>query len=142
MRATAREFFVFLAVILTGSIGFAQQTGTVKGTLTDDSGGIIPAITVSLTGNGTTKTVQTQSDGSYVFPGVRPGSYTVNVTVPGFEPAAKPAVVTAGGTLQLPIQLAVAAEKQEVTVAAQSGTTVSVEPDNNAAALVLRGEDL
>ena len=35
-----------------------------------------------------------------------------------------------------------AAEKQEITVAEQSTTALSVEPDNNATALVLRGEDL
>jgi hypothetical protein len=36
----------------------------------------------------------------------------------------------------------VSAEKQEVTVQAEAGPSVSVEPDNNATALVLKGEDL
>jgi hypothetical protein len=36
----------------------------------------------------------------------------------------------------------VLAEKQEVTVKGEPGPSVSVEPDNNATALVLRGEDL
>ncbi len=42
----------------------------------------------------------------------------------------------------MPIQLAVVAEKQQVTVAAEGGPTVNVEPDNNATALTIRGEDL
>ena len=38
--------------------------------------------------------------------------------------------------------MTVAAEKQEITVNEAANTAVSVEPDNNATALVLRGEDL
>jgi hypothetical protein len=44
--------------------------------------------------------------------------------------------------LQAPVQLAIVVEKQEVTVAAEAGSTISVEPDNNATALTIRGEDL
>src|SRR5579872_5691935 len=140
MPDALRKVFVFVA--LSTYLAIAQQTGTVKGTLTDDSGGVIPAATISLTGPGGTKTAQSQADGSYTFSGVQPGNYTVNINFPGFQSVAKPVTVTAGGTVQVPIQLAVAAEKQEVTVAAEGGTTVSVEPDNNATALTIRGEDL
>src|SRR5581483_1368466 len=137
------RYNLFLTVFLAAAFtAFAQQTGAVKGTLTDDSGGVVPAATVTLTGNGATQTAQTQADGSYTFAGVRPGSYTVNVNFPGFAPVAKPVTVTAGGTVQAPIQLVIQAEKQKVTVAAEGGPTVSVEPDNNATALTIRGEDL
>ena len=142
MRIFVRELLVTSLLFVSIPLIQAQQTGTVKGTLSDDSGGVIPAANVSLTGGGSTKTAQTQSDGSYTFAGVRPGAYTVHVTMPGFQPVDKAVTVTAGGTVQAPIQLQVAAEKQEVTVAAEAGTTVSVEPDNNATALTIRGEDL
>ena len=43
--------------------------------------------------NGAPRTAQTQADGSYSFPGLAPGQYTVQVTVPGFasylEPSAE-----------------------------------------------------
>src|SRR5205085_8500766 len=42
----------------------------------------------------------------------------------------------------LPIVMSVQAEKQEVTVQAEAGSSVSVEPDNNATALVIKGADL
>ena len=140
MRVSPRSISVFLALVFT-SIAFGQ-TGTVKGTLTDDSGAVIPAATVTLSGNGTTANAQSQADGSYTFSGVRPGSYTVNVNFPGFQPVAKPVTVSAGGSVQVPIQLALVTEKQEVTVQAEPGPTVSVEPDNNATALTIKGEDL
>src|ERR1035438_6438234 len=83
--------FLLLAGALLVGGALAQQTvGTVKGTLADDSGAVIPAANVTLTGNGATKTAQSQSDGSYTFTGLRPGQYTVSVTFPGFAPFAKP----------------------------------------------------
>ena len=50
--------------------------------------------------------------------------------------------LSAAKTVQLDIALHVQAEKQEVTVKGEPGPQVSVEPDNNAGALVLRGADL
>jgi Carboxypeptidase regulatory-like domain/TonB dependent receptor len=136
-------FVLLLAVALIVSSAIAQTgTGTLRGTMTDDSGGVIPAANVTLTGKGVSKTAQTQVDGSYVFQGVAPGQYVVKVAFPGFAPINKQVNVTAGSNLVVPIQMVVAAEKQEITVADQSATTLSVEPDNNATALVLRGEDL
>src|ERR1035438_8261908 len=106
-----RIWFVLLAAALIAASAPAQQTvGTVKGSLSDDSGAVIPAASVTLVGNGATKTAQTQADGSYTFVGVAPGTYTVNVTFPGFAPFAKPVTVTGGGTVQMPIALAVSAE--------------------------------
>jgi hypothetical protein len=138
-----RIVFLLLAAALIVTSAPAQQTvGTVKGTLSDDSGAVIPAAAVSIIGNGTTKTAQSQADGSYTFVGLAPGQYTVSVAFPGFAPFSKPVTVTGGGTVTVPVQLVVSAEKQEVTVAEHAGATISVEPDNNATALVIKGEDL
>ncbi|HEY1339683.1 MAG TPA: carboxypeptidase regulatory-like domain-containing protein [Bryobacteraceae bacterium] len=133
---------LFLSFLLAFSLAGQPSTGTIKGVLTDNSGAIIPAAPVSLTGNGVQKTAQTQADGSYTFTGLAPGEYTVHAVFPGFSPVEKKVTVAAGSTVQVPIQLTVTAEKQEVTVSAEAGPTVSVEPDNNATALVLKGEDL
>ena len=134
--------FALLLAFLTWAASAQQTTGTVKGVLTDDSGAVIPAATVTLTGHGAAKTVQSQGDGSYSFAGVAPGDYTVSVALTGFSPFTKAVTVGAGGTIQVPVQLVVRAEKQEVTVQAEATSTVSVEPDNNATALVIRGSDL
>ena len=143
MATLRRIFFVFLAAALLISSAPAQSnTGTVKGVLADDSGAVIPAATVTLVGNGATKSAQTQSDGSYTFVGVAPGQYTVNVNFPGFTSIAKPVTVNAGGTLQVPLQMSISTEKQEVEVKAEAGPSLSVEPDNNATALTIKGDDL
>ncbi len=136
---------LLFAAALTMSMALAQTTGTIKGTLTDDSGASVPAANVTLTGPGTAatvKTAQTQADGTYTFNGLVPGQYTLGVVYPGFVPVSKPVTVAAGQTLNVPAQLSIAAEKQTVEVKGESTVTVSVEPDNNATALVIKGEDL
>lgn len=134
---------LFLAACLLVSGAPAQQrTGTLRGVLSDDSGAVIPSAQVVLAGAGVSKTAQTQADGTYSFPGLAPGQYTVSVTFSGFAPLTKAVTVNAGGTVQAPLQLSVAAEKQEVSVQGETGPSLSVEPDNNATAMVIKGEDL
>src|SRR4026207_342074 len=103
-----------------------------RGVLTDNSGAVIPAATVSITGPGPARTALSQGDGTYSFAGLTPGRYTVRVSFPGFAPFEATAGIAPGETTELAIPLKVALEKQQLTVAGQSGPTVSVEPDNNA----------
>src|ERR1039458_10390370 len=102
-----RHMSVFLlAATLFASSAMAQPgTGTLRGTMTDDSGAVIPAANVTLTGTGVAKTPQTQADGTYVFQGLAPGPYAVKAALPGFATINKPVTVTAGGNLVLPIQM-------------------------------------
>jgi hypothetical protein len=142
MQIKYLSFLVAALLLFTFCSAAQQPTGTVKGILSDDSGAVIPAANVSLVNNATSKTAQTQADGSYTFSGLAPGQYTVSISFPGFAPFSKVVTVSAGGAVQLPIQLAIRSEKQEVTVQDQAGPSVSVEPDSNATALVIKGADL
>jgi hypothetical protein len=117
-------------------------TGTIRGVVTDNSGAVVPAATVTLAGNGLQRSAQTQTDGSYAFQGLAPGQFSVKMAYPGFAAFEKTVTISGGSTVQVPIQLVLNTEKQEVTVAAEAGPQVSVEPDNNATALVLKGDDL
>jgi len=108
----------------------------------DDSGAVIPGVNVTVTNAGLTKTPQTQGDGTFSLLGLAPGPYTVSVAYPGFAPFIRTVNVGAGAPVQMSIRLAISAEKQEVTVQAESGPSVSVEADNNATAIVMKGEDL
>jgi hypothetical protein len=137
-----RALFFLLAVALIVGGVLAQQTGTLRGVLTDNSGAVIPAGTVSISGNGVERSVKTQNDGTYSFTGLAPGQYSVKVIFPGFADYIR-AVTVSGRTTQLAIQLSVgAADKQVITVQGEAGPTVNVEADNNATALVIKGEDL
>src|ERR1700758_2324360 len=76
----------------------ATRGGTVSGSVKDDTGGIIPGATVTLTNeNGTVQTVQTHGDGNYTFRNVPAGTYTVSATYSGLQQQGATMVsVTAG----------------------------------------------
>src|SRR3974390_1882 len=107
MRPLQPIFCVFLALPL-----LAQTPGSsIRGVVTDNSGAVVPAATVSLTGIGLQRSAQTQADGSYTFQNVPPGQLTVRMTYPGFAPFEKSVTVSAPGVVQVPIQLLLSTEK-------------------------------
>ncbi|MBV8896103.1 MAG: TonB-dependent receptor [Acidobacteriaceae bacterium] len=122
----------------------ARGSGTVSGTVKDDTGGIIPGATVTLaTQNGTIQTVQTRGDGTYTFRGVAAGTYTVSATYSGLQQEGAIMVTVAGGQPATGnVVMSVQAQRQEVTVTDTSTNQVSTDPANNASALVLKDEDL
>jgi hypothetical protein len=128
-------------MLVAGAAAQQASTGTVRGVLMDDSGAVIPAANVSLSGTGISRTGQTQGDGTYSFAGLAPGEYTVSVSFTAFAPFSQ-SVAVSGGVVQVPIQLTIRAEKQEVMVQGEANTQVSVEVDNNGTALVMKGADL
>jgi hypothetical protein len=122
---------------------FAQQAlGTLRGQVVDEFGGLIIGATVTVAdAHGVVKTSTTNDDGSYVFPSLSPGIYTVRVTAQGFAEYENTAVeVTAGKSVPLNITLSAAIEQTEVTVTAES--SIGTDAENNAGAIVLRNEDL
>jgi hypothetical protein len=68
------------------------DTGAITGTVTDQTGAVVPNAKVSLTNEGTnlTVTTTTSADGSYTFSPVKIGSYTVSVEAAGFAKVVHP----------------------------------------------------
>lgn len=63
--------YYLLLTFLTGTAFFAQNA-TLRGQVTDESGGVIPGAKVTLTGpNGLVTTTTADSSGSYSFAGVQ-----------------------------------------------------------------------
>src|SRR5437899_2273393 len=126
--------------IFFSSVLFAQ-TGTLRGTVTDDSGAIVPGAKITLTANsGTVNTAVAAGDGSYSFTGIAPGDYVAQASAPDL--ATPPLKLTIRpGVQTLNLQLKVAAVAQQVTVEDRA-VTVTPEPANNASATVLAGDDL
>src|SRR5271157_674085 len=123
--------------------GAQSGNPSLSGQVTDPSGLPIPAVTVEITGPGGTKLVaQTDDQGRYNFRNLAPGAYTVRISLKGFANFEKADVAVAAGKPQaVNAQLAVALEKQEITVQGDAAR-VSVSAENNASSLVLKGKDL
>ncbi len=71
-------------VALTAS---AQSTTSLRGTITDPQGGVIPQASVTLANleNGAKRQVVSSDSGEYQFPQIAPGNYQVVVEKPGFS---------------------------------------------------------
>ena len=81
-------FFGTVALLLT-TLGAAGQvtTGSILGTIHDQSGAVVAnaTVTVTDTGKGTTATAKTNGTGDYAIPFLIPGTYNVVVESPGFK---------------------------------------------------------
>jgi hypothetical protein len=84
-----RGFVALLAVGLLGGTILWSQTGTstVRGTVTDQSGRVVPGATVTLTNvaNNALRTTKTGDSGSYVFDFIAPADYRIQVEAKGFR---------------------------------------------------------
>jgi hypothetical protein len=89
--------FVFLAMLAAFPPCVLSQsfTGSVSGTVTDTTGGVLPNVKVTLMNERTNeaKPRTTDQGGTYSFSQVAPGSYRVEAEVQGFKKSLRSAVV-------------------------------------------------
>jgi len=80
-----------LSVILSASASAQVDTGSITGTVKDQSGAIVPGATVTITheGQGLTLTGVTREDGTYIFTPIRTGAYRIDVELQGFKKEAR-----------------------------------------------------
>jgi len=85
-----------LLMMLAASPGWAQTfRGTIQGTVTDSSGAALVGATVTIhnVDTGIDRITQTNTDGSYLVPELQIGTYTVTVSMSGFQKAVTTGVV-------------------------------------------------
>src|SRR5580704_10503515 len=112
-------FFVpvrFCLLTLIAASSLAAQTAALRGQVTDESGAYVPSARVTATSvSSNVATVTTAgSDGTYIFPNLAPGDYTVLANAPSLS-LAQPTKVTLPPTgAVLNLQLRVALTTQQV----------------------------
>ena len=94
-----RHFAFFLLCLLPAAAAAQQVTGSISGTVTDESGGAVVGATVRLVSEGTSavRLVTAGGAGDFVFTAVSPGVYTVNVEHTGFKKFEKTGIELAPG---------------------------------------------
>jgi len=111
----------FLLAFGSGA-GFAQSTnaGDIRGSVTDSSGALVPAVTVTVTNvdTGESKIYTTNDAGLYDTNSIVTGSYTVTFTKGGFEKLTRGPVTVQVGFTTVNGDLKVGAETQSVEVSA------------------------
>ncbi len=116
---------VAVCLLATPCLVAAQEAG-VSGTVTDDTGGVLPGVTVEASGVAPPtgpRTAVTDGDGRYAFTALPPGRHVVTFTLPGFEREETEVDLTAGLTAVVDVDLRVGGLFEEVTVAV-TGTAI------------------
>jgi outer membrane receptor protein involved in Fe transport len=121
------RLLALLLAAVCAAVPVSAQTSSVSGTVVDQSGAAVPGATVQLTGEGVNELETSGSRGDYLFEGVPPGTYRIEVLLVGFAPASSDVTATAGTVQVPPIALAVASVSDVVVVSATRGDTPLIE---------------
>jgi len=120
----------FSAMLLTAAIvaawalpAHAQAIGSIFGKVTDTSGGVLPGVTVTVTGSSLQQPLvaTTSENGTYQFPSVPIGTYTVTFELASFKKAVRPnIVINTGFNAGVDQKMEIGNMTEEVTITAAS----------------------
>ncbi len=122
MRKFRLAGLCILALLLGTPAAWAQTqitTGTIQGTVQDESQAFVPgaAVTVRNPDTGLERALVADEAGRFTFPQLAPGRYTVTVSMEGFATLRQEgAVLTVGQTIRLALTLQVSAVEETVVV--------------------------
>ena len=132
MRALSKEFgsnagwaaSALCLLLLTSATAFGQAstTATVRGTIQDPTGGVLPGATVTMTNVGTKGVQTTVSDerGQYLYAGLFPGTYDLKVELVGFKNYEQKGItLSPNDNRGIDVRLEVGQQTETVTVTGQ-----------------------
>ncbi len=119
------RFFRVVVFCLIGMVGVYAQSdrGTITGTVTDNSGAVVPHASVVAvnTESGTEFPVATSDTGNYTISSLRPGTYTVSADAAGFKKTTRTGIQVAVATnLRVDVTLEVGSATESLTVTAEA----------------------
>src|SRR5882672_4490239 len=111
--------FAFFALLLAPLFSHAQGLGSIAGRVTDPEGSAVAGAQVTATqeGTGFNRSAQTDTDGLYVIPSLRPATYRLMVEAKGFRSSRQMDIVLlADQTLTLNFAMSLGTTTETVTV--------------------------
>src|SRR5947199_1995565 len=104
---------------------FGQGTdlGTIRGTVTDSTGAVIPSASVTITDalTNTARETKTNAQGNYEMFGLKPGTYRVTITAPGMNKRETTDIVLNGSdTVSVDAVLKISAAQESVVVSMEA----------------------
>jgi hypothetical protein len=125
MKATGRLGVYLLALVglFGGGAAWGQTNGSIRGIVNDPSGAVVPgaAITATLTGTDSKRSVTSDKDGGFDIPELAVGAYDLSAEAQGFKKyVSKNVVVSIGHVNFVTITFQVGATNDTVTVEANA----------------------
>src|SRR5213593_4198088 len=122
--ATTCLAFVVLLLLPAPLLAQASLTGTVR----DASGAVLPGVTVEAASSALiekTRSAVTDGTGQYRIIDLRPGTYTLTFTLPGFSTVKRDGIeLTGSQTLTIPADMRVGGLAETITVTGESPVVV------------------
>jgi len=114
------SFLIVGILFCLHSATYAQGSnlGTIRGTVTDANGAVITNAAVQITdqATGLSRDVTTNSEGDYEVAALKPGTYKVAVTAPGFKTTNMDAKVSGSDVVRADLKMEVGAQTENVIV--------------------------
>jgi hypothetical protein len=131
MRKLRVPPFIVLVCLLFPPGADAQQAGAIAGTVRDTTGAVLPGATVEAASPALierVRTVTTDETGQYRIIDLRPGVYSLSISLPGFATVRREGIeLTAGFTANVSVELRLGDLAETLTV---SGTSPIVDVQN------------
>ena len=86
-RLAVKAALLIISLLLCLTAAHAQLSGSLSGTVTDPSGGVVQSASITLTNQGSQnqRVAISDKDGYFAFGAVLPGTYTIKVVAAGFK---------------------------------------------------------
>ncbi len=143
MRRGSLVVVALAALALVPAWALAQTNSQIAGQVLDDTGGVLPGVTVEASSpvliEGS-RIVFTDGAGRYTLVDLRPGTYALTFTLPGFTTTVRNELVLAAGfTMAIDVEMVVGGVEESITV---SGETPVVDVQSTRQVEVLNREVL
>lgn len=119
-RAGVLARAIFVIALLFAPVVALAQTAEVRGTVTDNTGGVLPGVSVTVQheATGIARTLITDDQGSFRAPALQPGPYVVKAELTGFTTELRRMTITVGEVADVRISLSLGSLEESVEVSA------------------------
>jgi len=128
----SRFFSIFLVVTLHLSLAWAQTTtGTILGTVSDETGGVLPGVEITLTNTdtGASRTVVSDDEGRYRSPNLTLGNWEVQAALTGFQTSIRSGIqLTVGREAVVNLRLSIGEITERVVVEGEAPLVETTSP--------------
>ena len=123
MKAIRCGWILLSLIFCISFVAFGQDTATLTGTVRDPSGAVLPGATATVQNKtiGLDRSVTTNADGDYLFPGLQPGTVDLTISAHGFQTyVATGVVLRVAQKVRIDATLAVGEVAEKVEVSGES----------------------
>ena len=143
MVPKSRSACTLLSIVLAALPCFAQSSGSITGTVLDNSDAVVSGAEVSVRdpATGLRRNTLSNSDGDYLIAGLGAATYDVTITAPGFKKfEAKRVILRVGEKLRVDTKLVIGKVTSEIVV--EGSSVGKVETQSSELAGTITGEQI